>query len=428
VLSSSHPALADLPVLDGDLGTLDLHTDIAGWVAEQLCVVGTLAGQANTSADGAVRTLAGVGFSLYEQLLPPAVQELSWTFRQRGIKTLMVLSDDPHIPWELIKPFRADPVTGAVVSEDGYWGESYALAHWLRGRPPIPRLTIARVIGVGAVSSGSEPAPTCRPDSIPEELRAGSTRDMVRTDGTSTGVATQTGPEESEAGHLGPATLKEQPVLGFDVGALDPINRLESSWKSPESLAAWDEELGLLRLLEASGARVERLPALRQVLRQAFEEGSFDLLHLVSHGTFGGSAAGDATAVLLDDGVFTAAELPPRMAGALRGAAPLVIFNTCHCGRMGFSLTRLGSWGAHLVRLGCGAFISALWPVSDRAALVFARGFYEHLARKCPLGEAVRLARLLVREQFPGDPTWLAYCCFGDPMAQVELGRTPNPS
>src|SRR5205807_1819530 len=126
-----------------------------------------------------------------------------------------------------------------------------------------------------------------------------------------------------------------------------------------------------LRSLEALGARVDRLPALRGAVRRAFEEGSFDLLHLVSHGSFDGLTRGDASAVYLDDGAFTAAELSPMMAAALRRTAPLVIFNTCHGGRIGFSVTQLGSWGAHLVRLGCGGFVSALWPVSDRAALAF---------------------------------------------------------
>jgi hypothetical protein len=32
----------------------------------------------------------------------------------------------------------------------------------------------------------------------------------------------------------------------------------------------------------------------------------------------------------------------------------------------------------------------------------------------------VRVARVRVREQYPGDPTWLAYCCFADPMARVD--------
>jgi hypothetical protein len=428
VLSSSHPALSDLPVYDGDLGTLDLRTDVAGWVEEQLRAVGTLVAQPGTWADDPERTLAGVGFNLYEHLLPPGVQDLSWTLRRRGVKTLMILSDDPHIPWELIKPFRADPFTGEIVSEDGYWGESYALTHWLRGRPPVPRLSIGRVVGVAASTSGEWPAPVPPYGPVSSGFPKPSTRDMIAILAAGAEVGPSAGPEGDTPGHPGASRLDPDHGMGPDPPPIGLNDRPEPSGGGPEGPTAWDEELGLLQSLEALGARVERLPALRTVLRRAFEEGSFDLLHLVSHGTFGGTAAGDATAIFLDDGAFTAAELSPLMAGALRRSAPLVLFNTCHCGRSGFSLTRLGSWGAHLVRLGCGAFISALWPVSDRAALGFARAFYAHLAENRPLGEAVRLARLSVRERYPGDPTWLAYRCFADPMARVESGRTPGPS
>ena len=412
VLSSNHPALADLPVLDGDLGTLDLRTDVADWVSEQLRVVGTLAGNAEASADEGARILASVGFNLFEHLLPPAVQEMSWTLRERGVKTIMVLSDEPHIPWELVKPFRADPVTGAILSEDSFWGESYALAHWLRGRPPMSRLTVARVVGIAAAFSEFIPGSIFRPGRPPTELRATSIRDMVRIDATSTDsdVVPETG--DNDSGHTVSDTHTEHAGVNLEVGAQDPAITHGDCQRSPESAAVFDEELGVLRAFEALGARVERLPALRQALRQAFEEGSFDLLHLVSHGTFGGPDAADATAVYLDDGVFTAAELSPRMAAALRRSAPLVIFNTCHCGRTGFSITRLGSWGAHLVRLGCGAFIGALWPVSDRAALAFARAFYQQLTNERPLGEAVRQARLRSARAVPRRPDLVGLLLF----------------
>ena len=174
--------------------------------------------------------------------------------------------------------------------------------------------------------------------------------------------------------------------------------------------------------------RIQRLPAQRNALRRVLEEGGFDVLHLASHGGFGGTATADASAVLLDDGIFTAAELSPQMAGPLRGCSPLVFFNTCHSGRVGFSLNGLGAWGAHFVQMGCGGFVGALWPVTDRAALAFAGAFYEQLAQGCPLGEAVRLARLHVRKQYPADPTWLAYCCFADPLARFEPGPTSSCS
>ena len=93
----------------------------------------------------------------------------------------------------------------------------------------------------------------------------------------------------------------------------------------------------------------------------ALEQGEFDLLHLACHGSFDGPSLADTAAVLMEDGAFRAAELSPRMEGSLRSAAPLIFFNACQSGRLGFALTRLGSWGARLVQLGCGGFVGALW-------------------------------------------------------------------
>jgi hypothetical protein len=142
----------------------------------------------------------------------------------------------------------------------------------------------------------------------------------------------------------------------------------------------------------------------------------------------------DMSAVLMEDGILCAAELSPTMAGAMRRASPLIFFNTCHSGRIGFSLTRLGSWGAHLVHLGCGGFVGTLWPVNDRAALAFAHAFYELMSEGLPIGEVMLRARQQVRKLHPNDPTWLAYCCFADPMARLAesipcvSGRQPDTS
>ena len=47
--------------------------------------------------------------------------------------------------------------------------------------------------------------------------------------------------------------------------------------------------------------------------------------------------------MLLEDGAFTAAMLSPRMTPALRRSSPLIFFNACHSGRLGFTLLGLGS-------------------------------------------------------------------------------------
>src|SRR5262249_15380516 len=125
-LSSTHPKLQDLPVLDGDLGTQDLKSDVAVWVENHLRILGSAASRGDAAVSEVDSTLAGVGYHLFEQLLPPRLQDLSWTFRERGVQTVLVLSDEPHIPWELIKPYRADPATGRFEKEDDYWGKAFA--------------------------------------------------------------------------------------------------------------------------------------------------------------------------------------------------------------------------------------------------------------------------------------------------------------
>jgi hypothetical protein len=360
VLSSSDPRLQDLPVLDGDLGTLDLRSEVATWVEGRLRPLGALAERSGTTTDEVEAALRDVGCNLYDELLPPLMKDLFWTLCRRGVKSVLVLSDEPHIPWELIKPYRADPATGELEEEGPFWGEAFALTHWLRGRPPVQRLSFknAFAVAAGATTSGGG-----RPSGV---------RDVVPVGSAALGAAT--------------------------------------------------EELAVLTGLRALGAGVEVLPARTRALHAVFERGGFDLLHLVCHGSFGGTASADASVVLMEDGTFSAAELSPRLAGALRRASPLIFFNACHSGRIGFALTRLGSWGARLVQLGCGGFVGALWPVSDEAALAFARAFYDQLARGVPIGEVMTAARRCVRAQHPNDPTWLAYRCFADPLARLETG------
>jgi serine/threonine protein kinase len=376
VLSSSDPRLRDLPVLDGDLGTQDLKSEVTAWVENQLRRLGAVADRADLSADEVERTLATLGNHLYEQLLPKPLQELCWTFRQRGVRTVLVLSDEPHIPWELIKPYRTN--AAGALEDDAFWGEAFALTHWLRGRPPAAQFTCNRIVAMAAGAASIPPQPP------------GAVRDMVV-------VTPGTAPPAPEALPASPG------------------------------LPAADAELAVVRCLERPGATVRVLPSRRRELHALLEGGEFDLLHLACHGTFGGLQMADASAVLMEDGVFSAAELSSRLAAVLGRTEPLLFFNACQSGRLGFSLTQLGSWGARLVQLGCGGFVGSLWPVTDRAALAFARAFYQSLSQGRPIGEAIWQARQQVRSSFPNDPTWLAYCCFADPLACLQCAGTVSP-
>jgi hypothetical protein len=355
LLSSMHPDLQDLPVLDGDQGTTDPLGDLPGWVDRQLGLLADLADRQNATPEEVKLTLDDIGHRLYSDVLPAQFREMCWTLRRRGVQSVMVLSDDPHVPWELIKPFRADPLTGRLVDEDDCWGEAFALTHWLRGRPPPRHFALRHVIAVGM--GGAAPA-------------------------------------------AGAAPAEE--------GA--PSEKLSA-------LASVEQELGMLHLLP--GARVQRMAPWCEKLYDVLEHGGFDLLHLAGHAAFGGSSSADASAVFLEDGPFSAGRLALRMEGALREAAPLVFFNACESGRTGFALVGLAGWSAGLLKLGCGAFLGALWRVTDQAALAFAREFYICLACGFELGQAVAEARRHIHALYPDDPSWLAYCCFGDRLARM---------
>ena len=374
VFSSADARLKDLPMaMEGDLGTVDLHADVAAWVEGQLSRIGQVARRSDATSEDVNRKLRDVGYSLFDQLLPPGLKELCWTLRQRGIRRLLILSDEPHIPWELVKPYRRNAITAEFEDEAPFWGETYALTRWLRGRTPPDHLSLRRAVtmtAAGAGGIGAEPL---------------ATRDLV-------------------------------PAPGSDSAKLTDMLHVAA-----DTLLAEDEEHAVSRRLTSCGARVRSLSPRRRTLEELFETGDFDLLHLVSHGGFGGAELADASAVMMDDGPFCAMDLSPGIEAALRAAGPLIFFNACHSGRLGFSLTRLGSWGARLVQLGCGGFVGALWPVTEQAAPVFANTFYESLGDGKSIAEAVLAARQATRESFPADPTWLAYCCYADPLARVVV-------
>jgi hypothetical protein len=357
-LFSRDPRLRDLPwVNHGDLGTIDLRQETIGWVERQLAVTNSWGGDVERA-----RSLADLGNNLYNQVLPERLQHLCWPLAERGVTTLLVLSDEPHVPWELIKPYRLNEATGGR-EELPFWGETFALARWLRGPSAADRFSVGRV---SAMVSGAAPV-----------------RNLVVETGTEA-------PQECA-----------------------PLARPASA------LPGVEEELRAVRDLERYGVEVRVLPPRRREVLAALEEGEFDLLHVACHGSSAGGTAADASSLLLEDGTLRAADLAPRLAESLRSKSPLVFFNACETGLVGYSLTHLGGWGAELVRLGCGAFVDTQWRVTDEVAAEVARTFYEQFVKGVPIAGALRAARNLARSRFPQDPTWLAYTCFADPTASI---------
>lgn len=177
--------------------------------------------------------------------------------------------------------------------------------------------------------------------------------------------------------------------------------------------AECEERLGITR----EGVRVESLGTRYLEVYGALACGEYDGFHFAGHGGFSSSDA-DRALLELEDG-----ELRPwdvsGIACNLGRSSPLVFLNACRAGRAGISLTGMGGWAPRFLGAGASAFVGPYWSVRDRAAASFARAFYRELLAGEPIGEAGRKARLEVRRKHPGNPTWLAYTVYADPLARL---------
>ena len=175
-------------------------------------------------------------------------------------------------------------------------------------------------------------------------------------------------------------------------------------------------EKAYVESLGRGGRKITQVPATFADLQDAFAAGIYDAWHFTGHGAARDENP-DRSPILLAEGEqFT----PESLSGAAANVGiphPLVFINACQVGRAGMALTGIGGWANRFVEAGAGAFIGAYWSVYDEAAYAFAREVYTRLLKGEAVGRAVRDARLAIRS--PGDPTWLAYTVFADPLATV---------
>ena len=151
-------------------------------------------------------------------------------------------------------------------------------------------------------------------------------------------------------------------------------------------------------------------------VQAAMASGRYSAFHFTGHGAMNG-ANPDRSEMKLERGkVFRPEDLSGRVRN-LRAGRPIVFLNACQIGAGAMGLTGLGGWAQRFVESGAGAFLGAYWSVIDRTALAFAEVFYRELIKGKPIGEAVLVARLSIRDA--GDPTWLAYTLFAHPLSAV---------
>jgi CHAT domain len=78
----------------------------------------------------AQRRLASLGNNLWDELIPEELKREYWQFKPRA-KSLLVTSDEPWIPWEMVKPYRFDETDQR--EDDPFWCQQFAISRWLSG-------------------------------------------------------------------------------------------------------------------------------------------------------------------------------------------------------------------------------------------------------------------------------------------------------
>jgi hypothetical protein len=94
----------------------------------------------------AAQQLTLLAEGLFEQLLPERFREVYFSqiapLRAAGvITTFLITSDEPWIPWELLKPYHYS-VREAREYTDDFWATRFQLARWLAGRGPNARVEV----------------------------------------------------------------------------------------------------------------------------------------------------------------------------------------------------------------------------------------------------------------------------------------------
>lgn len=121
---------------------------------QQLDVDGTPLNEKDVQAK-----LEGLGRNLYYDLFPPEMREIYRQVRNRTT-TLLIISDDYFIPWELIKPFDASNTDDVI--DENFFCLRFQMTRWLAGAKSPPKIIYARSFACVEASgeSVSRPLPT----------------------------------------------------------------------------------------------------------------------------------------------------------------------------------------------------------------------------------------------------------------------------
>ena len=150
-----------------------------------------------------------------------------------------------------------------------------------------------------------------------------------------------------------------------------------------------------------------------------FFSDSYSIIHLAGHGLYNAKVP-QKSGMVIGNNIFLSVFDIEQMS-----IVPQLVFvNCCHLGNINAEDEALyqdryklaANIGTQLISIGVKAVVAAGWAVNDAAALDFAKQFYLHMFEGDDFGDAVKKARTYIYDNHPGNNTWGAYQCYGDPF------------
>ncbi|MGR3869559.1 CHAT domain-containing protein [Streptomyces graminifolii] len=147
-------------------------------------------------------------------------------------------------------------------------------------------------------------------------------------------------------------------------------------------------------------------------LRTALRGGPWHAFHFIGHGGFDPAGA-EGTLALGDDdgGTYHLGAEDLSMLLSRHTSLRLVVLNACETGRSA-DRDPFSSVAGALMRKGLPAAVAMQYPISNDAAVEFSRTFYESLAHRRPVDEAVTEARQTIRLARRGTLEWVTPVLF----------------
>lgn len=97
--------------------------------------------------------LTAIGRELYLELFSPEMRQVYREIRRSGVQSVRIISDEPWIPWEMVRPYDDSPLFEII--DDDFLCLQFELTRWLAGSavPPVSELRVRRLACIRTTTS-----------------------------------------------------------------------------------------------------------------------------------------------------------------------------------------------------------------------------------------------------------------------------------